>query len=167
MSEPKPARLVDCTGTTTVLARADPRSRFAARMDVPLGRAVRDTTGCLVTHTTPDTWTVLAPDHTASQLMARLEPLVAGEFVSLADLTHAYALVRLSGAIAAQALGTVCAIDLSTTATPDGTAFRTTVAGITAAVIRDDEQAVVSYLLQCERSFGGYLKDTLTDAAGV
>ena len=91
-----------------------------------------------------------------------------GESVSVVDLTHGRALVRLRGARSADLLATVCGIDLADDIIPDGAAFRTSVAKLVTDVLRDDvgddAGRVRSYLLHCERSSGQYLADALLDA---
>ena len=63
-------------------------------------------------------------------------------------------------------LAKVCGIDWSDGITPDGAAFRTSVAALATDVIRDDVGGIPSYLLHCERSSGQYLFDALL-AAGA
>ena len=72
--------------------------------------------------------------------------------------------MRLSGSSAASVLAKVCGIDLSDDVTPDGAAFRTSVAALATDVIRDDLGGTRSYLLHCERSSGQYLFDALLRA---
>jgi heterotetrameric sarcosine oxidase gamma subunit len=85
-----------------------------------------------------------------------------GETVSVVDLTHGRALVRLTGPRAPDVLAAVCGIDLSEAITSDGAAFRAPVAALATDVIRDDVAGVRSYLLHCERSSGRYLFDAIT-----
>lgn len=158
------ARLTDCTDWAKVLVRAAPAGSVAARLDVPFGRTTRDRAGVLVVRTAPDAWTLLASDGPADAVVNHMEALADGEFASVVDVTHGYALVQLTGAKAEPVLASLCAIDLADTTTPDGTAFRSLVAGIIATVIRDDEVGEPAYLLQCDRSYGQYLVDVLTDA---
>ena len=61
-------------------------------------------------------------------------------------------------------LATICAVNLADAATPDGSALRTSVAGLVTDLVRDDAGGVRSYLLHCERSSGQYLFDSLLDA---
>ncbi len=58
----------------------------------------------------------------------------------------------------------MCGIDLSEMATPDGAAFRSSVAALATDVVRDDVAGARSYLLHCERSSGQYLFDALLTA---
>jgi sarcosine oxidase gamma subunit len=65
-------------------------------------------------------------------------------------------------------LAKLCGIDLADARTPNGAAFRSSVAKLVTDVVRDDQQSpagpVPSYLLHCERSYGQYLFDALLDA---
>jgi sarcosine oxidase gamma subunit len=72
--------------------------------------------------------------------------------------------VRITGARTPDLLAKVCGIDLSERVTPDGAAFRSSVAKLVTDVVRDDLGGERSYLLHCERSSGQYLFDALLDA---
>jgi len=149
--------LTDCTPVAKRLVKG------VDALPVPFGRAVREGT-TLVVGSGPCEWTLLGgtgPPHDEDM------------FVSLIDITHGRALVRLTGAEAANALAKVCAIDLSDRVTPDGSAFRSSVAEVVTDVVRDDIAALEgsddgadtpSYLLHCERSSGQFLFDALLDA---
>ena len=156
--------LTDCTPLAKVLLRTSASGPAAAELGVPFGRAVRDGRGVLVTGSGPGEWLLLAPPGQEAAVAARLAGLAGrpgGELVSVVDLTHGRALMRLTGPAAAGVLATVCGIDLSDRFTPDGTAFRSAVAAVATDVIRDDVAGVCSYLLHCERSSGRYLFDAL------
>src|SRR5207245_6758086 len=64
------------------------------------------------------------------------------------------------------------AVDLDDRVTPDGTAFRTSVAKVVADLVRDDvatpasasHPSRLSYLLHCDGSLGRYLFGALLDA---
>jgi sarcosine oxidase gamma subunit len=58
----------------------------------------------------------------------------------------------------------LCAIDFSDAVTSNASALRTSVAKLTAEVVRDDREGVCSYLLSCDRSYGAYLFEALLDA---
>jgi heterotetrameric sarcosine oxidase gamma subunit len=87
------------------------------------------------------------------------------DLVSVVDVTHGRALMRLTGADAHRLLAKLCAIDLASGA-PDGTALRTSVAEVATDVVRDDMRSTMerSYLMHCERSTGQHLFDALLDA---
>lgn len=159
--------ITDCTPLAKVALRAPWNGAMAAALGVPFGRAARDERG-LLAGSGPGEWLVLAPPGTAPQVAERLEAAAArsapGEFVTVIDLTHGRALVRLTGRQSAQLLAKLCAVDLADDMTPDGAAFRSSVAGVATDVIRDDRDGTPSYLLHCERSSGRYLFGTLVSA---
>jgi sarcosine oxidase, subunit gamma len=169
--------LTDCTPLAKVLLRADLAGPAATHVAVPFGRARRNADGVLVVGSGPGEWLLLGPSGRAGQIRASLDeltgesaggsrgsPLTDTEAVSVTDLTHGRALIRLTGERAADVLSAVCGIDLSDAVTPDGAAFRTAVAALATDVIRDDVAGVRSYLLHCERSSGQYLFDALMSA---
>jgi heterotetrameric sarcosine oxidase gamma subunit len=159
--------LTDCTALAKVQLRAPITGRAAASLPARFGRAARDADGTLVVGSGPGEWLLLAPAGQASVLAPRLENTAAqapGESVTWVDLTHGRALMRLSGSSAASVLAKICGIDLSDDVTPDGAAFRTSVAALATDVIRDDLGGTRSYLLHCERSSGQYLFDALLRA---
>ncbi|BBF99759.1 MULTISPECIES: sarcosine oxidase subunit gamma [Pseudonocardia] len=156
------------------LAKVVVRGPFAgsvrSRLGVPFGRIIRteipDQGPVLVVGAGPGEWLVLGPVGTGGGLVVALEKLLSdtGEFVSVVDITHGRALVRLHGSAARQVLAKVTGIDLGDDATPDGSALRTSVARIVTDLVRDDRDGAVSYLLHCERSSGQFLFDQLVDA---
>jgi heterotetrameric sarcosine oxidase gamma subunit len=160
----------------TPLAKAGVRACFdgalARALGIPFGRAARDGDGALVVGSGPGDWLVLGPVGEGRALRHRLEEVAAAhagtELVTVLDLTHGRALMRLTGTRAAVTLAKMCGIDLADASTPDGTAFRSSVAGLVTDVIRDDQEGppgpTASYLLHCERSYGQYLFDALLDA---
>lgn len=161
---PSRLRLTDCTGRPVVLVRAAPDGRVAAGLGVVPGRLSRDRYGRLATRPGPGEWLLIGGDREASATVSDVEALADGEFATAVDLTHAFTLVRLTGRSAAAVLSTLCALDLGERAAPDGSAFRTLVAGVTTTVLRDDADGVRSYLLVCDRSYARYIADTLHDA---
>jgi len=160
-------RISDCTPLTKVLIKAPADGPIAASLGVPLGRATRDPVGALVIGSGPGEWLLLAPPGWAEEVVARLPTAGENGWVSTFDVTHGRALVRLSGASAPALLSKVCAIDLADAVTPNGAAFRSSVATLVTDVVRDDlaeQGGEPSYLLGCERSSGQYLFDALLDA---
>ena len=159
--------LTDCTPLTKVQLRAPVDGEVAASLGVPFGRAARDSDGTLVVGSGPGEWLLLAAPGQAGTLEPTLEKAAAqapGESVTWVDLTHGRALIRLYGQSAASVLAKVCGIDLSDGMTPDGAAFRTSVAALATDVIRDDVDGTPCYLLHCERSSGQYLFDAMLTA---
>ena len=168
-----PLRVIDCTPLAKVIVRADRDSDTARALGVGFGRAARDAQGALVIGSGPGEWTILGTVGSASEIAARIAP-PEGAHVAVIDSTHGRALIRVIGSDAARMLSKLCPVDLSDRTTPDGTAFRSSVAALVTDVVRDDVSAQLngpgttgkarSYLLHCERSSGQYLLDTLLDA---
>ncbi len=169
--------LSDETPLAKVAVRAPFRGAAADALGVGFGRTTRtDVDGVgvgdvLVVGSGPGEWLVLAAPGRGPDLAAALTRRLgsSGEFVSVIDLTHGRALVRLAGRAAPQVLAKVCGIDLSDSVTPDGAALRTTVARVVTDVVRDDRggppsSVGPSYLLHVERSSGQFLAGALLDA---
>ena len=187
--------ITDCTPLTKVQVRAPIGGQVAAALGVRFGRAARDGAGRLVVGSGPGEWLLLAAPGPADSpgsadspgpanspgspdspgpadspdspgQVADLDGLSApGETVTWVDQTHGRALIRLSGPAAPRVLAKLCGIDLADDITPDGAAFRTSVAGLATDVIRDDlPGATRSYLLHCERSSGQYFFDAMLRA---
>jgi heterotetrameric sarcosine oxidase gamma subunit len=160
--------LTDLSALAKVQVKAPPDGQVRAALGTPFGRAVRSAAlGALVVGSGPGEWLVLGPPDAAAELRAALTELVAGvdEFASVVELTHGRALVRLRGPDSAALLAKVCAVDLADAVTPDGAAFRSSLARVVTDVVRDDlPDGTRSYLLHCERSSGQYLAESLLDA---
>ncbi len=157
-------RIMDCTPLAKVLVRASPDGEVARTLGVPFARAARDEHGTLAVGSGPGEWLLLAPPGASSAAARHVEEVPDEGLVSVFDATHGQALMRITGARAADLLTKVCGVDLSDEGTPDGAAFRSSVAKLVADVVRDDRHGERSYLLQCERSSGQYLFDALIDA---
>jgi heterotetrameric sarcosine oxidase gamma subunit len=163
--------ITDCTPLAKVHLRAPWNGALASALGVPFGRAVRDASGLLI-GSGPGEWLALGAPGTAPAVVRRLEAAASSaassaapdEFVTVIDLTHGRALVRLTGRAAADVLARLCGVDLAEDMTPDGTAFRSSVAAVTTDVVRDDRAGTPSYLLHCERSSGRYLFGALVSA---
>jgi heterotetrameric sarcosine oxidase gamma subunit len=159
--------ITDCTPLAKVHVRGPWNGAMAKTLGMPFGRAARDP-GELLIGAGPGEWLVLAPVGTAPQVVKRLEAAAAEsapeEFVTVIDLTHGRALVRVTGAQAPDLLARLCPVDLDDDMTPNGSAFRSAMAGVATDVIRDDSGGTLSYLLHCERSSGQYLFDVLLSA---
>lgn len=156
--------ITDCTLLSKVLIRATEDGAVARSLGVGFGRAARDEHGTLVAGSGPGEWTLIGAPGDAPEIIERIEAASDGEFASAIDVTHGRALIRISGAQSPDLLSKACGIDLSEAATPNGAAFRSSVAKVVTDVVRDDEDEIRSYLLYCERSYGQYLFDALLDA---
>jgi len=157
-------KITDCTPLAKVLALASADGELARALGVPFGRAARDAHGTLVVGSGPCEWLLLSSPGTSAAVTGRLEEVQDEGLVSVFDATHARALMRITGARAPDLLAKVCAIDFADEVTPDGAAFRSSLAKLVTDVVRDDRGGSRSYLLHCERSSGQYLFDALVDA---
>lgn len=163
--------LTDCTPLTKVAVRVALDAAPAEVLGAGLGRAVRHppTDGAadevLVVGSGPGEWLLLGPPGTGGQLVALAGSAVreSAGLLTVLDLTHGSAVLRLTGSTVADLLAEECAIDLSDRVFPDGTAVRCPVAGLAAGLVRVDRGGTRSYLVQCERSYGQYLFDALCE----
>lgn len=167
--------LTDHTPLAKVMTKATWDGPMAETLGAPFGHAARvsgDRGGLpgnvLVIGSGPGEWVLLASPGQQGQLVDWLENTAAGadELVTVVDVTHGRALVRLTGRRSADLLAKECGIDLGDEVCPQGAALRSAVAGVATDLVRDDVNDVRSYLLHCERSSGQYLFDSLLDAGG-
>lgn len=163
-------QLVDLTWLAKVYVKANADGAFSARHEVVFGTARRRPEDVLEIGSDPGGWLTIAPAGSAAEHVARLTAEVSNVsddegLVSVIDLTHGRALVRLSGAASPRVLAKLCAVDLADHVTPNLRAFRSSVAKVVSDVVRDDlPDGTRSYLLHCERSSGQHLFDSLVDA---
>ena len=157
-------KIIDCTPLAKILVLASPDGEVARALGVPFGRAARDPHGTLVVGSGPGEWLLLATPGTSPAVTQRVDEVQDEGLVSVFDATHGRAIMRITGAKAPDLLAKVCAIDLADEVTPNGAAFRSSVAKLVTDVVRDDSGGSRSYLLHCERSSGQYLFDALIDA---
>ncbi|MHA6622742.1 2Fe-2S iron-sulfur cluster-binding protein [Pseudonocardia sp. DLS-67] len=155
----------DLSASAKVHVRAPHDGAVAAALG-RFGRAERDADGALVVGSGPGEWLVIDAPGTQDAVRGRVEARAGApdEFVTVVDLTHGRAMLRVRGERATDLLAKVCGIDLADDVVPNGAALRTSVAKLVTDVVRDDVDGVPSYLLHCERSSGQYLADTLLDA---
>jgi len=154
--------LGDASAVTKLLVRADPEGAVASELPA-LGRADR-AGDVLRVGSGPGEWLLLSSVQSPHEVADPVQAATDAGLVSVVDLTHGRALVRLTGADAARALAKVCAVDLTDAKAPDGTALRSSVASLTTDVVRDDRAGARSYLLHCERSSGQFLFEALLEA---
>jgi heterotetrameric sarcosine oxidase gamma subunit len=168
-------RLTDCTPCGKLLVRTGIRSATARALGVNQGRASRDGSGRLVAGIGYEEWLIIGPSGVTLPALATDGSDGTPELVTIVDLTHARALVRIVGADSAKVMSKLCGIDFGDKATPDNTALRSSVAGVVAEIVRSDlanprggaagsDAASRCYLVLCERSAGQYLFNTLLDA---
>jgi len=157
-------KITDCTPLAKILVLASQDGEIARALGVPFGRAAHDPYGTLVVGSGPGEWLLLATPGTGVEVINRVEGVREEGLISIFDATHGRALVRVTGARAPDLLAKVCAIDFAEAVTPNGAAFRSSLAKLVTDVVRDDRGESRSYLLHCERSSGQYLFDALIDA---
>ena len=157
-------KISDCTPLAKVLVLASTDGEIARALGVPFGRAARGAHGTLVVGSGPGEWLLLATPGTSAAVAGRVEQVQDEGLISVFDATHGRALLRVTGSRAPDLLAKVCAIDFSEAVTPNGAAFRSSVAKLVTDVVRDDVDGEISYLLHCERSSGQYLFDALIHA---
>jgi len=85
-------------------------------------------------------------------------------FVTVIDITHGRAMLRIGGSNATSALSKICNLDLSDELTPNGAVFSASVGNVGCDLVRDDEGDQTSFLISCERSFGRFLFIAVADA---
>ena len=141
-----PLTLADLSALAKTLVRAPAEGAMASALGVPFARARPGTqAGRWSLVPAPASGSSSAPLGEGAAQRARLESAAAGwragELVTVLDLTHGRALIRLTGPAAPASLAKVCAIDLADHRTPSGTALRTSVAKLTTDLVRDDQQA--------------------------
>ena len=153
--------LADAGSTTKILVRAGSDTAAATALAVPYGQSRQGDDGILICGSRPDEWTLYAPAGQSAQVTASVP---TGGFVTVIDLTHGRAMIRMSGRSSVSALAKVCNIDLADDMVPAGAVFSAAVAGVSCDLVREDRDGQRSYLLTCERSFGRYLFVALADA---
>ncbi len=157
-------RLADLTALTKVMIRTSPEAVRPGQ--TPFGRAVLRPNGWLEIGSGPGEWMVLGPIGSGDEIVSWMTEHVHAteQPVTVIDVTHGRALIRLQGTEAASLLAKVCSIDLADHMAPDGCAFRAPVANVVSDLVRNDQNGARTYLIHCERSSGQYLVDTLLDA---
>jgi heterotetrameric sarcosine oxidase gamma subunit len=153
--------VADAASTTKVQVRAGADTAAAAALGVPYGRSQRRPDGALVCGTRPDEWTIYGA---AGQTAAISATVPTDGFVTVIDITHGRAMLRISGSNATSALGKICNLDLGDELTPNGAVFSASVGNVGCDLVRDDKGGQPSFLIGCERSFGRFLFIAVADA---
>ena len=153
--------VADAASTTKVQVRAGADTAAASQLGVAYGSSQRRADGALVCGTRPDEWTIYAG---AGQASAITSTISTAGFVTVIDITHGRAMLRISGSNATPALNKICNLDLSDEVTPNGAVFSGSVGNVGCDLVRDDEDGQTSFLIGCERSFGKFLFAAVADA---
>ncbi|MEO2170770.1 MAG: hypothetical protein ABGY25_03590 [Acidimicrobiales bacterium] len=153
--------VADAASTTKVQVRAAADTAAAAALGVSYGRSQRRPDGTLVCGTRPDEWTIYGA---AGQAAAISATVPTDGFVTVIDITHGRAMLRISGSNATSALNKICNLDLGDELTPNGAVFSASVGSVGCDLVRDDQGGQTSFLIGCERSFGRFLFVAVVDA---
>ena len=153
--------VADAASATKVQVRAGADTAAAAALGVSYGRSERRPDGALVCGTRPDEWTIYGA---AGQTAAISATVPTDGFVTVIDITHGRAMLRISGSNATSALGKICNLDLGDELTPNGAVFSASVGNVGCDLVRDDKSGQPSFLIGCERSFGRFLFIAVADA---
>ena len=153
--------VADAASTTKVQVRAGTDTPAAAALGVSYGRSQRRADGALVCGTRPDEWTIYGDAGQAGAISATVP---TEGFVTVIDITHGRAMLRISGSNASSALNKICNLDLGDELTPDGAVFSASVGNVGCDLVRDDQGGQPSFLIGCERSFGKFLFIAVADA---
>lgn len=153
--------VADAASTTKVQVRAAADTTAAAALGVSYGRSQRRPDGTLVCGTRPDEWTIYGA---AGQAAAISATVPTDGFVTVIDITHGRAMLRISGSNATSALNKICNLDLGDELTPNGAVFSASVGSVGCDLVRDDQGGQTSFLIGCERSFGRFLFVAVVDA---
>ena len=110
----------------------------------------------------PDEWLIVAAAGTAEDLAARLCAALAGQHVSVVDVSAAYAALQLAGPRAREVLAKACPLDLHPRTFRHGHCAQSTFARTQAIVALEDDAPV--FHLFVRRSLAAYLAEWLLDA---
>lgn len=153
--------LADAGATGMITLRGD-LALLVGALDSVLGlalpgqRQVVAGEGAQVLWMSPDELLVVLPYAEAPMTAARLEAALDGEFATVAVVSDARALIRVSGAQARDVLAKLMPVDFADF--PVGTLRRSRAAQVAAAVWRSSE---TEWSLVCFRSVTGYLWEAL------
>lgn len=139
------------------LAKAVKQATGAA---LPAVRRIEGGTKGQAAWMSPDELLLLVPYAGVSEVVAKLETALAGEFATVANVSDARAMFRLSGPQARDVLAKVCPVDFHDFAV--GELRRSRAAQVAAAVWREDEE---TWHLVCFRSVAQYVWDMLATLA--
>lgn len=162
-------QLVDETGRGLILIQGRAGGGVLAGLDLaePSATGAGQRAGDLAVYRLrPDQLLLLTPPGDEAMALAALSAAAGAgdEPITVTDLTHGRAVLRLSGAAAAELLSRLCALDFHPAQFPDGAARQTSLAKTAQLIIRDDEGQTPAYTLIGARSLGAYLWGALLEA---
>lgn len=161
---------VEETGLHGMIAlRGDPSSvavsqalQGAVGLEVPGMRGILIEAGRGVGWMAPDELLVLVPLNEVGATLRALDERLAGQFATVADVSHARAAFRLSGRQWRNVLAKLCPVDFAPGAFLPGEIRRTRAAQVAAAIWMSGEDEVT---LVCFRSLAQYMFELLSTAA--
>jgi heterotetrameric sarcosine oxidase gamma subunit len=113
-----------------------------------------------------DLFFVSTPPGIESDVLSRLNEAShgAGDLVTVTDMTHGRAELRLIGPASAELLSRLCGLDFHPSAFPNLAARQSSLARTTQLIIREDIGALPAYSLVGARSLGAYLWHSMMQA---
>lgn len=159
--------LIDASGQSKVLIKADADSEVVGEIAVPFGRSRRYNPDVLAAGVRPGEWLLIGRSTAVSTVMAELSP---GGHVGVVDYTHGRAMIRVVGPKSASTLEKLCSIDFGDEMFPTSAVATAKVAEVVCDLVRDDigaidgTESLLSYLVIFDRSYGVYLTGALFDA---
>ena len=125
--------------------------------DIPTQRRVETGEKGAVAWMSPDELLLFVEYQSVAGVVAALEAALAGEFVTIADVSDARAVFTLRGAQARDVLAKLCPVDFAEL--PVGGIRRSRAGQVAAAIWREGEQ---DFTLICFRSVARYMWETLS-----
>ncbi|MFI4986952.1 MAG: sarcosine oxidase subunit gamma [Alphaproteobacteria bacterium] len=111
----------------------------------------------------PDEWLVTAPEAKVEALAKALGEKLAGQAFAVTDVSEARSVIGLAGALAREALGQGCSLDLHPRAFQPGHVAQTLIARVPVILHQRDPEP--RYDIYVQRSLAEYLWTWLEDAA--
>lgn len=111
----------------------------------------------------PDEWQLLGRVEESEAIVREVEAALGGMHHSLVDVSHRQVAFAVSGPESANVVSAGCPLDLAAHVFAQGHATRTLLGRAEIILIRPD--ATASFEIECGRSFAGYVRDFLREAA--
>ncbi len=160
-------RVSDLSGVPVILIQGEAGAalteQFTAIPSKP-GQVVDAGEGCLARLTPQELYLFGKSTEARLPSVAEVEAAFGEAFAHATDLTHGQAVVKLSGADAAQVLSKICGLDFHETVFPSGQVKQTSAAKIKTLIVRWDEAGQPTYYLHVSRPFGQYFWEIVWDA---
>lgn len=109
----------------------------------------------------PDQFTLLLNNGANRDALDALD----GMTVTITDVTHGRAIMRLTGEKAPSVLPKICGLNFADAAFPNLHAAQTSLAKVRALIVRSDRDSLPAYYLVVDRSLGAYVWGVVDDAA--